>query len=236
MPKYEFLISVRNSPNPLGVREGDIVGVLMNTGGKIGRKEMDGWLIVPIKVPNGLSVQDLWEKFKVPLYEGGLFEWVDFRDIDFEEDAVEPIYPNNLYSWHINTSMIIPKPAMLSKYRYKIDFGRFATSNLNFSKVRNEKIIYQPFLKKSRIINMSYLTSSKGHYFVRVKNGKHKLVKTYQDKNSKSDVVPIGVEYEIYTDTPSIGNEIEKVFKWKEGVNLIQDKYDNSWVYPDGNK
>ena len=126
------------------------------------------------------------------------------------------------------------RPVLLSKYRYKIPFSKLtAFIDVDLLKVRERTTIYQPFLKQSRIMNMPYLTSNEGHYFVQGDTGKKILIKTHQDPASKSNAVPIGTKFEIYTSTAlSVGDEDEIVFDWKAGIDLVQDKYDNSWVYP----
>jgi len=241
MPLFELNVAVATKAGNNRVTEGDIVSI-QDPGKDIGRKVLDGWLVVPINVPFGWTKHMLRDKFCVELFEGGLVRDVDFRDIIHGRQnndmpfEIQSLYSQDNFVWDIHNEEPIPRPAYLEKFRYRISFSTIILEQLDFDHLRNKTSIYQPFLSESRIINMKYLTSSKGHYFVEHKNGKAFIKKTKQDKRSKSKAVPVGQSAQIRTITSMIGSDQEYHFYWASGVDLIKDKYDNSWVYPNGLK
>ena len=127
MPKYEISIAVCDEPEPHRKKEGDVVSII-EMGMPWGRKVLDEYLIVPVL--SNLSYNEIRQQLMTPWWSDGLVGWPDPED-----DT--------------------PR-TKLGKNRFKIPLDIIRDGwypALDYDKVRNKGLMYQPLKKKAECIS-----------------------------------------------------------------------------------
>lgn len=204
MPKYEFAIAVKDevdyAPGKVRKKEGDIIN-LKPYPRNCGRKVIDEYLIVIVECSQ-TNHKALKQKLTLPLFEDGLTEDVDFREICPEDDLDPLAYPPPDYVWDLQARMVIKRPKMLAKRRYKIPLSLLG--NIDLAKVRDKTCIYQPFKKATQLV--SKFDGENGNHFLE--------------------------EKDVDCSAPGISSGQEIVFQWSAVENLVVDKYTNFYEAP----
>lgn len=203
MPKYEFAIAVRDevdhTPGKFRKNEGDIISIRLHPR-NCGRRVIDESLVVIVECAE--EPLKLKTKLRAPLWENGLVEGVDFRDIE-KEDGVDPVqYPDKDYVWNIKAEKPMKRPRQEAKRRYKIPLS--ILPDIDIVKTQNKFCIYQPYKRASQLVEK--FDGKKGRHYLETK-----------------DVDCSGF---------GIGTEQEIVFQWSALDNLVIDKYTNFYVGP----
>ena len=125
MPLYEFLIACADEPEAHRKKEGDVVAVRPHPF-NWGRKEIDRYFIVIIDMPEDIeTLRSMFESC----------QYAETNEFQPEDDS------------HLTK---------LAKNRFKIPLDIVKTGwmpDLDLGKVRDKKIIYQPFKKTSQLIS-----------------------------------------------------------------------------------
>ena len=255
MPVFEFHVAVHDKTNQndkLRHDEGDIVNI-RSEGVEIGRKVLDTYLIIPIDLNTARTAQDLRQRYCIPLYDDGSIEYIDWRHIRYPEDGVDPEqYPHTDYVWSLTSPGVIAKPTKIAKNRYKIAFSssKFAVVSLDLDKVRNTHAIYQPFLKESRIAGLPCFTRNDSDFTIahdgtdyhirRISKNTRRVYKkiingkaiSYIRRNEEpqKETLLAEPEYKLEMTTPVVGREAEVKFTYSAQLEIIQDKFDDSYL------
>lgn len=211
MPKYEIAIAVRDETDYTSgdwliaagnhrKQEGDIISMKPYPR-NCGLKVLDSALVIIVECSKS-DRKALKQKLTRPLFENGLVEDVDFRELATEDGLDYVVYPKKQYVWDRQARMPIKRPKMIAKRRYKIPLNMLG--NIDLVKVRNPTYIYQPFKKASQLVEK--FDGKGANEFLEEKD---------------VDCVALGVS-----------KEQEKVFQWSQLNNLIMDKYTNSYISP----
>jgi len=201
MPRYEIAIAVKDeidhTPGKFRKKEGDIISV-RSYPRNCGRKVIDEYLIIIVET----NKSEIKTRLRQPLWQDGLIENIDFRDIDKDDHLNPKIYPDKDYVWDIQAQQPMKRPEQLAKRRYKIPLSIFG--NIHMGKVQNKTNVYQPFKKASQLVEK--FDGKDGRYLLKAKD---------------VDCKGIG-----------ISAEQEVIFRWSATNNLVIDKYTNSYIEP----
>lgn len=221
MAIYEFHIALRAD------NEGDIVNV-QKPGLEIGRKALDGFLIVPVSIGLAISYNALVQRMKSLYMTDGHVRDLTFRDIDYVRDGIdEGTYPNHLFVLDMKTNLPISRPTMLAKKRWKIPLSELG--DIDKVQTKNRSVIYQPFIKGSRIVAQYPALNPDSDYVAEYKGGAWKITK--KTEKFTSTLVAKDVEYQIYDSTPSIDPDDEKLWTWQI-AELVFDKHADGLTSP----
>ena len=161
------------------------------------------------------------------LYENGLTEDEDFREIDYETDGVSyGSYPPAEWVWSIKEGEPIRRPKLLAKFRYKIPHSRFDRYEVDSAKIEDDTYIYQPFLALSRVVEPFF--DARSDYQPVSKGNSAYLRKKAEAGSTK---VASG-DFIVDTETPAIASVQDKIFDWSSSNQLVVDKLTNTFVNP----